>query len=155
MSPDESEAFHSEQIRAFADTTVDFVGAPTMNNVPEAIGIVRQRRMAAYFQFACPSPSTAMAYCLLEYRSAMRSALSMRQLTPPLLFTWLIVRILIISSTRLVMASHGRRACVAYGQMHQGVVIRSWTNRDNLIPAALVNWRCSVEAFFCDIVILP
>ena len=41
MSPWEAEAFHSWQIGVFADAGADLVSAVTLNNVNEAIGIVR------------------------------------------------------------------------------------------------------------------
>lgn len=41
MSPAEAEEYHSEQIAAFTDTDADMVGAFTMTNVEEAIGIAR------------------------------------------------------------------------------------------------------------------
>ncbi|WP_029062950.1 homocysteine S-methyltransferase family protein [Labrenzia sp. DG1229] len=41
MLPDEAEAYHADQIGAFATTEVDLVTAITINNTPEAIGIVR------------------------------------------------------------------------------------------------------------------
>lgn len=41
MSPEEAEAYHSDQIRTFATTEVDLVTAITINNTPEAIGVVR------------------------------------------------------------------------------------------------------------------
>lgn len=41
MSPEEAEAYHAVQISAFAVTEVDLVTAITINNTPEAIGIVK------------------------------------------------------------------------------------------------------------------
>lgn len=41
MTPDEAEAYHSLQARAFADAGADFISAFTMTNTSEAIGIVR------------------------------------------------------------------------------------------------------------------
>lgn len=41
MSEGEAEAYHRQQIGAFADTDVDLVTAITMTNTPEAIGLTR------------------------------------------------------------------------------------------------------------------
>jgi len=41
MSPDEAQAYHSQQIRIFAEEKVDMVSAMTMTNIEEAIGVVR------------------------------------------------------------------------------------------------------------------
>ena len=41
MSPEEAQAYHSQQVRIFADEKVDMVMAITMTNVNEAIGVVR------------------------------------------------------------------------------------------------------------------
>ncbi len=41
MSADEAQAYHSQQVRIFADEKVDMVSAITMTNVNEALGIVR------------------------------------------------------------------------------------------------------------------
>ncbi|WP_305984536.1 homocysteine S-methyltransferase family protein [Roseibium sp. MMSF_3544] len=41
MLPEEAEAYHAVQIGAFASTSADLVTAITINNTPEAIGIVR------------------------------------------------------------------------------------------------------------------
>lgn len=46
MSEIEAETYHTAQIRAFADSEADFVGAYTMTNVPEAIGIARAAKAA-------------------------------------------------------------------------------------------------------------
>jgi len=44
MTMDEAEAYHAEQIAAFADTEADMVTAITMTNCSEAIGITRAAR---------------------------------------------------------------------------------------------------------------
>ncbi len=44
MSTEGAEAYHSEQVRIFADTAADLVTAITMNYVEEAIGITRAAR---------------------------------------------------------------------------------------------------------------
>jgi len=41
MSPDEAQAYHSHQVRIFADENVDMISAVTMTNVNEALGVVR------------------------------------------------------------------------------------------------------------------
>ena len=41
MSPEEAQAYHSQQVRIFADEGVDMVSAITMTNVPEATGITQ------------------------------------------------------------------------------------------------------------------
>ncbi|MET1414703.1 homocysteine S-methyltransferase family protein [Roseibium sp. HPY-6] len=41
MRPSEAEAYHAIQVSAFAETSADLVTAITINNTPEAIGIVR------------------------------------------------------------------------------------------------------------------
>ncbi|WP_434053820.1 MAG: homocysteine S-methyltransferase family protein [Roseibium sp.] len=41
MQPSEAEAYHAVQVSAFAATSADLVTAITINNTPEAIGIVR------------------------------------------------------------------------------------------------------------------
>jgi S-methylmethionine-dependent homocysteine/selenocysteine methylase len=41
MSPDEAQAYHSHQVRIFADEKVDMISAITMTNVNEALGVVR------------------------------------------------------------------------------------------------------------------
>ncbi|MGQ0582115.1 MAG: homocysteine S-methyltransferase family protein [Reyranella sp.] len=41
MSADEAEAYHAHQISAFAEAGADMVGAVTMTNTSEAIGVVR------------------------------------------------------------------------------------------------------------------
>jgi S-methylmethionine-dependent homocysteine/selenocysteine methylase len=41
MSPDEAQAYHSQQVRIFADENVDMISAVTMTNVNEALGVVR------------------------------------------------------------------------------------------------------------------
>jgi homocysteine S-methyltransferase len=41
MSPDEAEEYHTDQIGAFADTSVDLVTAITMTHTGEAIGVAR------------------------------------------------------------------------------------------------------------------
>jgi S-methylmethionine-dependent homocysteine/selenocysteine methylase len=41
MSPDEAQAYHSHQVRIFADEEVDMISAITMTNVNEALGVVR------------------------------------------------------------------------------------------------------------------
>jgi S-methylmethionine-dependent homocysteine/selenocysteine methylase len=46
MSPEEAEAYHTPQIRAFAEADADMVGAITMTYVEEAVGIVRAARAA-------------------------------------------------------------------------------------------------------------
>jgi S-methylmethionine-dependent homocysteine/selenocysteine methylase len=46
MSPDEAQAYHSQQVRIFADEKVDMVSAITMTNVNEAIGVVRAAQEA-------------------------------------------------------------------------------------------------------------
>ncbi len=46
LSPDEAEAYHSHQIRTFADTAADMVAAVTMTHTGEAIGVVRASRSA-------------------------------------------------------------------------------------------------------------
>ena len=46
MSSHEAEAYHREQIEAFAETSADLVTAITMNYVEEAIGIVRAAHQA-------------------------------------------------------------------------------------------------------------
>lgn len=47
MSPKEAEQYHSEQIRAVADTQADVLSAYTLAYVAEAIGIIRAARQAA------------------------------------------------------------------------------------------------------------
>lgn len=47
MSPEEAEEYHREQVQVFAGTSVDMCSALTINNVPEAVGIVRAAREAA------------------------------------------------------------------------------------------------------------
>ena len=49
MSPEEAQAYHSQQVRIFADEQVDMVTAITMTNVNEAIGITQAAR-----QPTCP-----------------------------------------------------------------------------------------------------
>jgi S-methylmethionine-dependent homocysteine/selenocysteine methylase len=46
MGPDEAEAYHAEQIGAFAGTDADMVTAITMTNPGEAIGVTRAARAA-------------------------------------------------------------------------------------------------------------
>ncbi len=46
MTPDEAQAYHSEQIETFADTAADMVTAMTMTSIEEAIGVVRSARAA-------------------------------------------------------------------------------------------------------------
>jgi len=41
MTPREAEEYHASQIAIFSDTAADMVTAMTLNNVPEAIGVVR------------------------------------------------------------------------------------------------------------------
>jgi S-methylmethionine-dependent homocysteine/selenocysteine methylase len=46
MSAEEAQAYHSQQVRIFADEKVDMVSAITMTNVNEAIGVVRAAQEA-------------------------------------------------------------------------------------------------------------
>ena len=46
MSPEEAQAYHSQQVRIFADEQVDMVSAITMTNVHEAIGITQAAQAA-------------------------------------------------------------------------------------------------------------
>lgn len=46
MTAEEAEAYHGDQIRAFAETAADMVTAITMTNVPEAIGVTRAAQAA-------------------------------------------------------------------------------------------------------------
>ncbi|MEW9808132.1 homocysteine S-methyltransferase family protein [Mesorhizobium sp. ZMM04-5] len=46
MSQEEAQAYHSQQVRIFADENVDMVSAMTMTNVNEAIGVVRAAQSA-------------------------------------------------------------------------------------------------------------
>jgi S-methylmethionine-dependent homocysteine/selenocysteine methylase len=46
MSQEEAQAYHSQQVRIFADEKVDMVSAVTMTNVNEALGIVRAAQEA-------------------------------------------------------------------------------------------------------------
>lgn len=46
MSPEEAQAYHSQQIRIFADEKVDMASAITMTNVNEAIGITHAAQAA-------------------------------------------------------------------------------------------------------------
>jgi S-methylmethionine-dependent homocysteine/selenocysteine methylase len=46
MSPEEAEAYHGEQIRAFAAASTDMVTALTMTNVNEAVGLARAAKAA-------------------------------------------------------------------------------------------------------------
>jgi S-methylmethionine-dependent homocysteine/selenocysteine methylase len=46
MSSTEAEAYHAEQIGAFAEASADMVTAITMTNINEAIGVVRAARNA-------------------------------------------------------------------------------------------------------------
>ena len=46
MSPEEAQAYHSQQIRIFADERVDMVSAFTMTNIHEAIGITQAAQAA-------------------------------------------------------------------------------------------------------------
>lgn len=46
MTPEEAEAYHSQQIGVFAETEADMVTAITMTNVNEAIGVTRAARAA-------------------------------------------------------------------------------------------------------------
>lgn len=47
MTPREAEAYHGQQVRAFADSAADMVTGITMTNAPEAIGLARAARRAA------------------------------------------------------------------------------------------------------------
>jgi S-methylmethionine-dependent homocysteine/selenocysteine methylase len=44
MSIDEAESFHTDQAETFSNTAADFISAITMNNLNEALGIVRAAR---------------------------------------------------------------------------------------------------------------
>ena len=46
MSPEEAQAYHSQQVRIFADEGVDMVSAITMTNVHEAMGITQAAQQA-------------------------------------------------------------------------------------------------------------
>jgi len=46
MSPEEAQAYHSQQVRIFADEQVDMVTAITMTNVHEAIGVTQAAQQA-------------------------------------------------------------------------------------------------------------
>jgi S-methylmethionine-dependent homocysteine/selenocysteine methylase len=46
MSPDEAQAYHSQQVRIFADEKVDMISAITMTNVHEAMGITQAAQAA-------------------------------------------------------------------------------------------------------------
>jgi homocysteine S-methyltransferase len=46
MEPDEAEAYHTAQVRTFADAGVDMITAMTMTHVGEAIGIARATKAA-------------------------------------------------------------------------------------------------------------
>lgn len=46
MSPEEAQAYHSQQVRIFADEEVDMISAITMTNVHEAIGITHAAQQA-------------------------------------------------------------------------------------------------------------
>ena len=46
MSPEEAQAYHSQQVRIFADEKVDMISAITMTNVHEAMGIVQAAQEA-------------------------------------------------------------------------------------------------------------
>jgi len=46
MGANEAEAYHAEQIEVFADTEADMVGAITITNTPEAIGVARAAAIA-------------------------------------------------------------------------------------------------------------
>jgi len=46
MSPEEAEAYHTAQIRTFAETDADMVTAITMTNANEAIGVARAAKAA-------------------------------------------------------------------------------------------------------------
>ncbi len=46
MSPEEAQAYHSQQVRIFADEAVDMVSAVTMTNVHEAMGITQAAQEA-------------------------------------------------------------------------------------------------------------
>ena len=46
MSPEEAQAYHSQQVRIFADEEVDMISAITMTNVNEAIGIAQAAQEA-------------------------------------------------------------------------------------------------------------
>ncbi|MDQ2635167.1 MAG: homocysteine S-methyltransferase family protein [Pseudomonadota bacterium] len=46
MSPEEAQAYHSQQVRIFAGEKVDMISAITMTNIPEAIGITRAAQEA-------------------------------------------------------------------------------------------------------------
>jgi S-methylmethionine-dependent homocysteine/selenocysteine methylase len=46
MSAEEAQAYHSQQVRIFADENVDMISAITMTNVNEALGIVRASQQA-------------------------------------------------------------------------------------------------------------
>src|SRR5690606_14557354 len=46
MSAEEAQAYHSQQVRIFADENVDMISAITMTNVNEALGIVRASQEA-------------------------------------------------------------------------------------------------------------
>jgi len=46
MSPDEAEAYHARQISAFRDSQADMIGALTMTNADEAVGIAWAARAA-------------------------------------------------------------------------------------------------------------
>jgi S-methylmethionine-dependent homocysteine/selenocysteine methylase len=46
MSPEEAQAYHSQQVRIFADEEVDMISAITMTNTHEAIGITHAAQQA-------------------------------------------------------------------------------------------------------------
>lgn len=46
MSPEEAEAYHTQQVRTFSQTAADMVTAITMTNVNEAIGVTRGAQAA-------------------------------------------------------------------------------------------------------------
>jgi S-methylmethionine-dependent homocysteine/selenocysteine methylase len=46
MSPEEAQAYHSQQVRIFADEEVDMISAITMTNVHEAMGITQAAQEA-------------------------------------------------------------------------------------------------------------
>jgi S-methylmethionine-dependent homocysteine/selenocysteine methylase len=46
MTAEAAEAYHADQIATFADSEADMIGAMTMTNVPEAVGIARAARKA-------------------------------------------------------------------------------------------------------------
>jgi S-methylmethionine-dependent homocysteine/selenocysteine methylase len=46
MTPKEAEDYHAAQVAVFAETAADYVSAFTINNTPEAIGVIRAAKAA-------------------------------------------------------------------------------------------------------------